>query len=148
MEAGELELMRHHFAHVQRPVGVRDIKFRSKAEANYAAYLEWLVSIGEVAHWDYEPETFWFDPATAEKYNLPGKGVRRGVTSYRPDFRVRPTSKAIQYHEVKGYLDARSRVALKRMAKYYPEEKVVVIDSKQMAALERQVGGIVPGWIP
>jgi hypothetical protein len=34
------------------------------------------------------------------------------------------------------------------MARYYPMEKVVVIDSKYMAALKRQVGGVVPGWLP
>lgn len=34
---------RRSFAHIQRPVGVRGIKFRSKAEANYGAYLAWLV---------------------------------------------------------------------------------------------------------
>lgn len=135
---------RRDFSHVQRPVGVRGIKFRSKSECNYAAYLEWLRARGVVAGWEYEHRTFWFTPGAVTK-----GGVRRGVTSYRPDFAVvfNPLS-GHEWHEVKGYMDARSKTALARMARYYPAEKVVVIDSKYMAALKRQVGGVVPGWLP
>jgi hypothetical protein len=125
---------------------VRGIRFRSKSEANYAAYLEWLHKVGQIADWQYEPRTFWFTPDAVTK-----GGVRRGVTSYKPDFEVVSPSLAglaTAYHEVKGYFDARSKTALARMARYYPSEKVVVIDSKHMAALKRQVGGIVPGWMP
>lgn len=141
--------MRHHFAHVQRPVGVRGIKFRSKAEANYAAYLDWLKSLRQIRDWLYEPHTFWFDPSAVAK-----GGVRRGVVSYKPDFMVFAAEfnkfgvPTVEWHEVKGYMDVRSRVALARMAKYYPAEKVVVIDSKFMAALKKQVGKVVPGWLP
>lgn len=135
---------RRSFAHVQRPVGVRGIKFRSKAEANYAAYLDWLIDVGQVSQWHYESKVFWFTPDAVAK-----GGVRRGVTSYKPDFAVWPALRDdCEWHEVKGYMDARSRVALKRMAKYYPSEKIVVIDSKQMAALKRQVSGFAPGWLP
>lgn len=136
---------RRNFSHIKRPVGVRGIKYRSKAEANYAAYLEWLRSIGNIREWSYECTTFWFTPDAVEK-----GGVRRGVTSYKPDFAVweHAGQGMIDWHEVKGYLDHRSRVALKRMAKYYPEEKVVLVDSKQMRALARKVGKICPGWIP
>lgn len=126
---------RRDFSHVQRPVGVRGIRFRSKAEANYAAYLEWLVKVRAIRAWSYEPLTFWF------------KGIRRGVVTYKPDFDVMPNVGTREYHEVKGYMDARSKTALARMARYFPDEKVIVIDSKHMAALKRQVSGIVPGWI-
>jgi hypothetical protein len=138
---------RRDFSHVQRPIGVRGIKFRSKAEANYAAYLEWLRALGKIRTWSYEPHTFWFTPDAVAK-----GGVRRGVTSYKPDFWVmnflNPFVEREEWHEVKGYMDARSKTALARMARYYPNEKVMVIDSKFMAALKRQVGGVVPGWLP
>lgn len=137
---------RRSFDHIERPVGVRGIRFRSKAEANYAAYLDWLVHVGGVQSWDYEPRTFWFTLDAVDG------GVRRGVTSYKPDFLVwqeRATRGAWrEWHEVKGYMDARSKTALARMKLYYPDETVIVIDSKQMAALKRQVGGVVPGWLP
>ncbi len=134
---------RRSFAHIQRPVGVHGIKFRSKAEANYGAYLTWLKSVGELTGWFYEPKTFWFTPDMVCK-----GGVRRGVTSYKPDFHVCTRAGRFEWHEVKGYMDKRSKTALARMARYYPSEKVVVIDAKQMTALKRQVGGIVPGWLP
>lgn len=135
--------MRHHFAHVQRPVGPRGIKFRSKAECNYASYLVWLVEQKQILGWSYEPHTFWFTPDVVAK-----GGVRRGVVSYKPDFKVNDLRSGYAWHEVKGYMDRRSAVALLRMAKYYPTETVVVIGSKFMAALKRQVGGVVPGWLP
>lgn len=136
---------RRDFSHIQRPVGVRGIRFRSKSEANYAAYLQWLMERDQIYGWLYETATFWFTPDAVKK-----GGVRRGVTSYRPDFKVLLSGRAehAEYHEVKGYMDARSKTALARMARYYPGEKVVVIDSRFMAALKRQVGGVVPGWLP
>lgn len=143
---------RRDFSHIERPVGVRGIKFRSKMEANYAAYLEWLLSIKQIAGWDYEPMTFWFTPGSLGAAAQGLAGVRRGVTSCKLDFRVRtrgPLPKGDkEWHEVKGWFDPRSRTVLKRMKLYYPEEKVIVIDSKQIAALRRQVGAVVPGWVP
>jgi hypothetical protein len=138
---------RRDFAHVQRPIGVRGIRFRSKSEANYAAYLQWLVDLGQIALYLYEPVVYWFSPGSRGAVAQGLAGVRRGVTSYKPDFLVRSTA-GVEYHEVKGYLDPRSKTALARMARYYPEVKVVLIDSKQMRTLGRQVAGIVPGWIP
>lgn len=158
-ESEETMRARRDFSHIQRPVGVRDIRYRSKAEANYAAYLEWLRNLGQIESWDYEPMTFWFTPGSVGAAAHGLDGIRRGVTSYRPDFSVfggrhvmvagrKMTQRMREWHETKGFMDKRSEVALKRMALYYPEERIVVIDSKQMAALKRQVGGIVPGWIP
>ena len=43
-------------------------------------------------------------------------------------------------------MDQRSRTTLKRMAKYYPGETVVLIDSKQYYALEKQFARMLPGW--
>lgn len=35
--------------------------FRSKWEVNYALYLEWLKTKKQIAEWEYEPQTFWFE---------------------------------------------------------------------------------------
>ena len=40
-------------------VGNQRCFFRSRWEANYARYLEWLCSIGQIAKWEHEPQTFW-----------------------------------------------------------------------------------------
>jgi len=50
--------------------------FRSKWEANYARYLEWMKNRGEITDWDYECDTFEF-----------GR-IKRGGRFYTPDFKV------------------------------------------------------------
>ena len=127
--------IRRHNSHAAwREVGGRRIYFRSAWEANYARYLEWLRGLGEIREWDHEPHTFWFE------------AIRRGVRSYLPDFRVVERDGRVRWHEVKGYMDARSRTTLRRMGKYHPDEVVVLVDAKQYGALKRQCAGIVKGW--
>lgn len=113
--------------------GVRKF-YRSRWEANYARYLQWLKERGEISEWLHEPETFWFE------------GIKRGVRSYLPDFKVTEPSGAIAYHEVKGWMDDRSRVCLKRMAKYHPAVKIILIDRKQYTAMKHKLMALVPEW--
>lgn len=115
-------------------IGTRRIFMRSRWEVNYAFYLEWLAKLGEVKTWDYEPETFWFE------------GIRRGTTNYTPDFKVVLKDGSVEFHEVKGWMDARSRTKIKRMKKYHPAVRLVVRDAawfKSHKALKKQV----PGWV-
>lgn len=116
-----------------REIGGMKKYYRSKMEANYARYLEWLKTIGEIAVWKHETITFWFH------------GIKRGVMSYLPDFEVHYKDGSMEYHEVKGYLDSKSKTKLKRMAKYYPHLKVILIGSKEYRAIERTAKGIA-GW--
>ena len=117
-----------------RVVGGQRAFFRSRWEANYARWLEVLRSAGKIRSWEHEPETFWFD------------GIRRGTCSYLPDFRVTRPDGSVEYHEVKGQMTARSRTAIKRMAKYHPTVRLLVIDAAQYRRLKHDVRGLVPGW--
>lgn len=117
-----------------RTIGGRRIYFRSKWEMNYARYLQWLAERGEIAAWAYEPDTFWFEQ------------VRRGTRCYIPDFRVTETSGRVAYHEVKGWMDARSATKLKRMKKYHPNVTIVVVDGAAYKQISVSVGRLVPGW--
>jgi hypothetical protein len=108
--------------------------FRSSWEANYARYLNFLQSRGEIIGWKYEPKTFWFE------------AIRRGCRSYKPDFEVEVSPGVIEYHEVKGWLYPRSKTALARMRKYFPGVTVVLIDQKRYMALSRTIGRILPNW--
>ncbi len=111
------------------------IYVRSSWEANYARYLNWLLKNRQIQKWEYEPDTFRFD------------AIKRGCRSYMPDFKVTELNGDIVYHEVKGYMDQRSRTALKRMGKYYPNVKVIVIDGAAYKRLEKQcAGGLVKNW--
>lgn len=103
--------------------GEKKYFMRSSWEINYACYLDFLIKQKQIKDWKYEADTFWFEK------------IRRGVRSYMPDFKVFNTNGTIEYHEVKGYMDNRSATKLKRMKKYYPEVKMVLIDEEQYKAI-------------
>ena len=110
-----------------------DRYFRSSWEANYARYLEWLVRQGEIVSWEYEVDSFEFP-------------VKRGTRTYLPDFKVWVSPEKFEYHEVKGYMDQRSATKLKRMKRYYPAVKVVLIDAAAYRSIAAGVWRLIPGW--
>lgn len=50
------------------------------------------------------------------------------------------------YHEVKGWMDDRSKTKIKRMRIYYPDVKLIVIDARGYRSIMRQAASLVPGW--
>ena len=117
-----------------REIGSTRHFYRSRWEANYARYLEWLCSVGQIMKWEHEPHTFWFE------------GIKRGVVSYLPDFRVTEANGDVHWHEVKGWMDARSKTTISRMAKYHPKEVLIVIGEKQYKEIGQKVSALIPGW--
>jgi hypothetical protein len=117
-----------------REVGGRRMFFRSRWESNYACYLEWLLVNGQICSWEHECKTFWFE------------GIKRGVVSYLPDFKVTKLDGAVEWHEVKGWMDDRSRIILQRMAKYHPKEVMVLIREKEYSQIKRAAAPLIPGW--
>ena len=109
--------------------------FRSAWEANFARYLNLLQTNGNICKWEYEPDTFWFE------------AIKRGVRSYKPDFKVWDSEDSEPYYyEVKGWLDAKSKTKLKRMAKYYPGIKVILFGKKDYASLKKNLSAVIPNW--
>lgn len=108
--------------------------FRSGWEANYARYLNWLVDLGEIVGWEYEPDVFEFE------------GIKRGTTFYVPDFKITNPDKTIEYHEIKGWMDKRSRTKLNRMKKYHPDVRLILIDSDSYRKLAQDVRRFIPNW--
>jgi hypothetical protein len=108
--------------------------YRSRWEANYARYLQWLKDKHEILDWQHEPETFWFD------------GIKRGCLSYLPDFKVTEINEAVVYHEVKGWMDDRSKTKIKRMAKYHPKVRLIVIDSKSYKSIAKTMKWVIKDW--
>ena len=117
-----------------REIGGFKKYYRSKWEANYARYLEWLKEHGEIIKWSHEPKTFWFE------------GIKRGCMSYLPDFHVVEKNGSEAYHEVKGWMDDRSKTKIRRMAKYHPSVKLIVIDSKGYAAIKKVMQPLIKDW--
>jgi hypothetical protein len=137
--------MSGHKGAVESAGGYRDdlgFNLRSKMEANIARYLGWLVRQKQIARADYEPtddetgraEEFWFldEP--------------RGARSYRPDFKVWNNDGSVYYIEVKGWMDAKSKTKLARMAKYYPDVKIELWGIDKYRAIQKQVGRIIRNW--
>lgn len=117
-----------------REIGGKRKYFRSKWEANYARCLEFFKQHNLIKDWQHEPKTFWFNE------------IKRGCRSYLPDFEVINNDGSIEYHEVKGWYDDRSKTKIKRMAKYYPDVKLKIIFEKEYNTLKRQLKGIIKDW--
>ena len=111
-----------------------DRYFRSGWEANYARYLNCLISQGQIKKWEYEPKTFVFP------------GETHGAMTYTPDFLISENDGRELYHEVKGWLTSRARMAMKRMKKHYPEIKVVMIGEKEYGEIKKRVSSVIPNW--
>ena len=109
--------------------------YRSSWERNYAHYLQFLKEHGQIADWEFESNTFWFDK------------IKRGVRSYLPDFKITELSGSQTFHEVKGWMNSKSKTKLKRMAKYYPEVRMFVADSDWFKRNSKQMKQLIPGWI-
>lgn len=108
---------------------------RSSWEANYARYLNWMKKQKQILEWEYEVHTFVFEK------------IKRGTRAYTPDFKITYANGKHEWHEVKGWMDPKSVTRLKRMKKYFPEEKVIVIDKMWFRVARVQgIASLVPGW--
>jgi hypothetical protein len=106
---------------------------RSSWELNYAHYLNFLIEHKQIISWEYEVDTFWFEK------------IKRGVRSYKPDFKVTCLDNSIEYHEVKGWMDEKSITKLKRMKLYHPNIKIKVVDEKEYKAIKKK-SSIIKNW--
>ena len=112
-------------------IGGKRLFLRSNWEANYAKYLEWLKEKKEIQNWEYEADVFFFEK------------IKSGTTSYRPDFKIFNKNGSVEYHEIKGWMTPRSKTQLKRMKKYHPNIKLVLVDQKAYTDIKNKLGGIV-----
>jgi hypothetical protein len=115
-------------------IGGKRLYARSKWEANYACYLEFLKQNNKIKEWFHEPKTWWFE------------GIKRGVCSFKPDFEATLLDDTFLVIEVKGYMDAKSKTKLTRMAKYYPQVKVKLVDKDWFKLNTKILKPIVKGW--
>lgn len=112
------------------------VYFRSSYEANYARYLNYLIANGDdIEKWEYEADTFEFEK------------IRKGVRFYTPDFKVTFGDGHIEYHEVKGWDYPRGKTARKRMQKYYPHIKLLLVERDFFRAVRAQgFHRLIPNW--
>lgn len=108
--------------------------FRSRWEANYGKYLAFLKQQKQIANWEHEPKTFWFEE------------IKRGVRSYLPDFQVFENDGTWHWIEVKGYYDSKSLTKIKRFRKYYPEEELRLVDKNWFSKNSKKLSLAVKNW--
>jgi hypothetical protein len=108
--------------------------FRSRWEANWARYLNWLIARGEITRWEFEPDTFEF------------ADIKRGMKFYTPDFKVFKKDGSFVYQEVKGWMDPKSATKIKRFQKRYPQHQFELVEHERYRAVARQLGSIIAGW--
>lgn len=117
-----------------REIGGSRIYFRSRWEANYGRYLQWKKERGEIKSWEHEPQTFWFHK------------IKRGSVTYLPDFKITNIDESHYWVEVKGWYDQRSKTKIKRFKKYYPEEKLILVDAKWFKENSKNMPFVIPDW--
>jgi hypothetical protein len=108
--------------------------YKSRWEYRYALYLDLMKRHNHIVDWFYEPHTFYFE------------GIKRGTTNYKPDFKVIFPSSNEEWIEVKGYMDSKSITKIKRMAKYFPEIKLRVVDKEWFSKNSKILKNIIKNW--
>jgi hypothetical protein len=93
-----------------------------------------LVKTGELSKWEYEPKTFYFE------------GENRGAVNYTPDFFLVWADGRQEYHEVKGYMTDKSASQLRKMSKFFPSVRLVLIGKSEYSDIRRRWHKALPGW--
>ena len=114
-------------------IGGKTYFYRSSWEANIASYLEFLKSKNEIKDWEYEVDTFWF------------LKIKRGVRSYKPDFKIFNFDDTFYYEEVKGWMDSKSKTKLNRMRIYYPKIDIRVLAKDRYKEICK-LKSLIHGW--
>lgn len=120
--------------HGGKRIDLNNMYFRSSWESNYARYLNFLIKQKQIKKWEYEVDTFEFHK------------IKKGTRFYTPDFKVFDNNDNFVYHEVKGWMDDKSITRAKRMEKYYPEIKIILIDKKWFRSNGTMLSKIIPNW--
>jgi len=98
-----------------RTIAGRDIRFRSKAEYNWALYCQWRKEQDPegniyIQNWEYEIKRIHFDDDA------------RKPRSYLPDFWITEAGGNVHIEEVKGWLDGPTRSRCRKFFLERPEK--------------------------
>lgn len=126
--------MQHRSKAGWRKICGEDYYFRSKWEANYGRWLALQQECGMIDSWEHEPQTFWFEH------------IKRGCRSYLPDFKVISLDGKYSWHEVKGYYDGKSNTKIARFKRFYPQEKLFLIDKTWFEANSGKLKMVIAEW--
>jgi len=117
-----------------REIGDKRIYCRSRWEANYGRFLEFLKKHNQIKEWEHEPKTFWFT------------GIKRGTLTYLPDYKVINLNGSHYWVEVKGWYDDRSKTKIKRFHQQFPDEKLILVDATWFKDNNKKLKPLIPEW--
>ena len=117
-----------------RTIGDKKCYYRSLWEARYAAYLQFMKEHNSIKDWEYEPQTFWFEE------------IKRGVRSYLPDFKVIDFDDSHHWIEVKGWMSPKCKTKIKRFKKYYPKEKLILVEKNWFIKNSKKLNWLWKEW--
>ena len=117
-----------------RVIAGRRIYFRSSWEVNFALTAQYWKEKNVIKESEYEPKPFWFE------------NIKRGVRSYKPDFKITLPDERHYWVEVKGYMDSKSATKIKRLRKDYPDEKLVVLEKKWFDRFKKDFYFLSKNW--
>ena len=152
-----------------REIGGRRFFFRSLWEMNFARVLDFHKRTCTpffdvmITRWEYEPMTFYFDPEQArktnDKFGTKLKGIRKGATSYKPDFQIVgveteliktnliPDLKSVSiWFEVKGYMKPKDQTKINRFRKYFPDHRIEIIGADWFTFNAQTYRALIPAW--
>lgn len=83
--------------------------------------------------WEYEATRFKYDD------------LGDGVLSYCPDFYIPEIDSWV---EVKGWMDEKSVLRLKKFREVYPEQysKLLLVDEKVYSCISKDLSHVIPHW--
>ena len=122
----ELNRVKASWKQGHRFIGGKDRFFRSSWEFNYALYLQYLKDNEQIKEWYYEPEIFYF------------KESKNNCYAYKPDFKIINNDNSFYFVEVKGWMDSASKKKIENMKIFYPEIKLIVVDSEEYNKLKKE----------
>ncbi len=96
-------------------IGGQTCHFRSKLEAKWARYLQFLKQNGHILDWQYESHRFQFHD------------VETAPVGYTPDFLVFKTDGTAVWQELKGYLESQDATKYRRMHEQYPADGIELV---------------------
>lgn len=110
----------------------------SNYEYDYALYLDYLYDSGEIAGWIRNTTQFGF----SEEIEVRGRKQR----SYRPDFLVFLKDGSYEIHEVKGWMNDRSKTVLEQFSKDYSTLTLKIITKDDILSLQSNFQNKLWGW--
>lgn len=113
----------------------------SNYEYDYALYLDHIYRSSEIAGWVRNRTPFYF----TEPVLIPGK-KRHYQRFYIPDFLVFNLDGTYEIHEVKGWMNDRSRAIIDQFKKDFPTLIYKIIEKDDILALQSEFADKLWGW--